>query len=78
VAVTKKLKNGEEEFTKPTIKKYLKKSSVCPFCGKDGYIESEGREERDFDIISCRVSCSDCKKRWWEIYTLTSIDTVRT
>lgn len=71
--------DGENlEFTKKTIKKYLKDSSCCPFCGIEGRIESEGKEERDFDTISCRVSCTTCKGRWWEIYTLSSIDTVRT
>jgi hypothetical protein len=78
MAVTKKLKNGEEEFTKSAIKTYLKDSSICPFCGKWGYIESEGKEERDGSTISSRVSCSWCQKRWWEVYTLSAIDTVRT
>lgn len=74
---TRKLKSGEAEFTDAAIKKYLKNSSKCPFCGKDECIESEGREERDFGTISSRVSCNECQKRWWEIYTLSAIDTVR-
>lgn len=77
MAVTKKLKNGEEEFTKSAIKKYLNDPSACPFCGKWGAVSAMGREERDTSTISSMVRCEECKARWWEVYVLKAIDTVR-
>jgi hypothetical protein len=65
------------EFTKKAIKKYLEDSAACPFCRKAEGIESSGKQESESDWISVMVHCTACKKSWWEIYTLSSIDTVR-
>jgi len=61
-------------ITKKQIEAYLKDSVHCPFCG------SENIEAGQFDVSEGdksawqNVWCNDCKKRWQDVYTLTSIE----
>jgi transcriptional regulator NrdR family protein len=71
--------NKKGEFTKGAIKGYLKNSARCPYCETEGTVMSSGKEMADSDYISRKVYCSKdtCGQSWWEVYTLTAIDTVR-
>ena len=42
----------------------------CPFCGSEN-IEGSGHNELDGDNCWNEVECSNCGKRWNDIYTLT-------
>jgi transcriptional regulator NrdR family protein len=74
-----KILNKKGEFTKGATDGYLKNSARCPFCGAEDTVESAGKEMSDSDYISRLVHCTKltCRQSWWEIYTLSAIDTVR-
>ncbi len=55
--------------------KYLEGGGVeCPYCGhtalSGGYVEVEGGE------ASQKVSCNECNREWYDVYTLTGIESI--
>jgi transcription elongation factor Elf1 len=51
---------------------HLKKPHVCPFCGSP---DIEGQSvEVDGSYANQRVSCVACGRRWYDNYSLTSVE----
>jgi hypothetical protein len=62
-------------FTRKANKDYREKGK-CPFCGS-GVYGFDGKEIADDFVISHRIECSDCQKKWWEVYEMKCIEPVR-
>jgi DNA-directed RNA polymerase subunit RPC12/RpoP len=71
--MTTKPVNHHGEFTKKAKKGYL--DGKCPYCGS-GVYGFDGKEIADDFVISHRISCSDCKRQWWEVYEMRSIEPI--
>lgn len=58
------------------IEKYLKNTHICPYCNSNALdvgkmisnVNETGKEE-----IYESVNCEDCKKKWFDIYTITGV-----
>lgn len=58
------------KLTKDKIDQYIENPFVCPNCGSDEIIS----EDFDFESYTVTVKCHSCKSKWYEIYTLKSIE----
>lgn len=62
-------------ITKEQTEKYIGTHGVrCPYCRSDN-IES-GSLDADGVEASALVKCFDCKRQWWDIWTLTSVQEI--
>ncbi len=60
------------QLTEKQKEHYLTHSAHCPFCGSDDILG-------EHVTIDCggayqEVSCIQCKRRWYDTYTLTSVE----
>jgi len=59
-------------LTEDQKNKYLISPYICPYCGSDKL--SLGKVSADVNQTVQNISCSQCKKRWTNIYALTGIE----
>jgi hypothetical protein len=52
---------------------YMKGGDGCPFCGVKGHMENE-RTRTAGSVASEETECLACRARWYNVYTLTSIE----
>ena len=61
-------------LTEEDKQKYVKSGgAVCPYCG-EGNIEGAFCETNE-GFASQKMFCTECEKSWYDIYTLTAIQT---
>jgi len=61
-------------MTKEQEQKYIKNPTYCPYCNSRN-LDAEVLH-LDGNQAYTNVECSNCKKEWTEIYTLTHIEEV--
>jgi hypothetical protein len=67
-----KAKKQPKALTKAKKRAYVKQGgSACPYCGNDA-IEGDSYEHGE-GFISQRVDCTDCRRYWFDEYTLSGI-----
>jgi len=59
-------------LTEEQKNKYLISPYLCPYCGSDQL--SLGKVTADVNRAVQNISCTQCKKRWTNIYELTRIE----
>jgi transcription elongation factor Elf1 len=59
-------------LTEEQKSKYLGSPYLCPYCGSDEI--SLGKVTADVNRAMQNISCSQCKKRWTNIYALAQVE----
>jgi hypothetical protein len=59
-------------LTREQKNKYLASPDICPYCGSDKL--SLGKVSAEVNQTVQNISCSQCKKRWTNIYALTHME----
>ncbi len=59
-------------LTREQKNKYLTSPDICPYCGSDKL--SLGKVSAEVNQTVQNISCSQCKKRWTNIYALTHME----
>lgn len=60
------------DFTEEVIQKYLANPSLCPLCGSNDITAS--KQEPDIRQFHQRIDCVKCRRSWWEVYELKTIE----
>ncbi len=74
----KQIRKGRHEpapMTKTRKRAYVQQlGTICPYCGNDSLVRTEGDTwGKEPERMAIRVECTECKRHWWDVMTLTDL-----